>query len=550
MTTSARKARRALLGLLVLLLSIGGLLAYGVYAKDKSWTPGLALDLAGGVEIILKPISTTGDPITQDVLDEAVEVMRKRIDGTGVAEAEITTLGVDNIMVSLPGTPSQESVDLVTEAAQLQFRPVLYADATGLSTDLPSYLDPAQDQYASITDGTASSYEWITGEARTEWAQTDCTVEGAHVVGDIGESDKAFIACPDDSDPLDHTKYLLGPVELYGDDIATANAGPQVNQAGAVVGGYEVRLEFTSQGAGVFEDVTGRLASLSEDNPRNRFAMVLDGEVISAPVAEEKIGGGSARITRGTPPMLADEATGLATKLKYGALPLSFEYQSRNEVQATLGADQLRKGMLAGAIGLLLVVLYSLLQYRALAIVTVGSLVIAAALTMGTIGLMSHLIGYRLSLAGVTGLIVAIGITADSFIVYFERVRDELRDGRSLPSAVEHGWTRARKTIFASDAVSLIAAVALYMTAVGNVRGFAFTLGLTTVIDLIVVIRFTHPVLVLLSSTRFFGGGHRLSGLDPRLFGRGTVYKGRGRVEVGPLTIAQRKAGLTSGEGR
>lgn len=548
MTTPARKARRALLGLLVLLMSLGGLLAYGVYVKGKSWTPGLALDLAGGVEIILKPVSTTGDPITEEVLNEAVAVMRKRIDGSGVAEAEITTLGIDNIMVSLPGTPSQDSIDLVTEAAQLQFRPVLYVDPTGSSTDLPLSLSPVYDDFASITDKTASSYDSITASVREEWAQVDCSVEGGHVAGEIGDPDEAFVACTDGSDPTNVTKYLLGPVELFGNDIAVANAGPSVNQAGNVVGGYEVRLEFTSDGAAVFEEVTGRLSSLALASPRNQFAMVLDGEVISAPVAQEKIGGGSARISRGDPPMLADEANGLATKLKYGALPLSFEFQSRNVVEATLGADQLRKGMLAGAIGLILVVLYSLLQYRALALVTIGSLIIAAALTMGTIGVMSHLIGYRLSLAGVTGLIVAIGVTADSFIVYFERVRDELRDGRSLPSAVEHGWTRARKTIFASDTVSLLAAVALYMTAVGNVRGFAFTLGLTTVIDLIVVVRFTHPVLVLLSATKFFGGGHRLSGLDPRLFGRGAAYKGRGRVEVGSLTIAQRKAGVKSGE--
>ncbi len=545
--TSAQKARRKLLGLLVLVLALGGFLAYGVYANEKSWTPGLALDLAGGVEIILEPVSTTGDEITQDVLDEAVEVMRRRIDGTGVSEAEITTLGVDTIMVSLPGTPSQQSIDLVTEAAQLQFRAVLYVDETGASEDLPLSLDPALDPYASTTDGTGSSYDSITEEVRNEWGQVDCTVDGGHVAGDTGDPDEAFVACTDGSNALDVTKYLLGPVELFGDDIASASSGPVVTSGGAVGKGYEVYINFTSSGAGVFEDVTGRLADLTDADPRNRFAMVLDGEVISAPSAAEKIIGGSARIHRASPVMTAEEANGLSTKLKYGALPLSFNFQSRNEVQATLGADQLRSGMLAGAIGLLLVVLYSILQYRALALVTVGSLAVAATLTMGTIGVMSHLIGYRLSLAGVTGLIVAIGITADSFIVYFERVRDELRDGRSLPSAVEHGWTRARKTVFASDTVSLIAAVALYMTAVGNVRGFAFTLGLTTVIDLIVVTRFTHPILVLLAKTRFYGQGHRLSGLDPRLLGRGPAYKGRGRVEIGAQTIAQRKAGIQGG---
>ncbi|MBN2176989.1 MAG: protein translocase subunit SecD [Demequinaceae bacterium] len=550
MSSVTKKARSSLLKLLVVLMGLAGFLAYGVYAKDESWTPGLALDLAGGTEIILSPVSESGAEVTEDVLQQAVEVIRKRIDGTGVAEAEITTQGVEYVLVSLPGSPSQQTLELVTEAAQLQFRPVLYSGGPS-ETILPPGLDIASDPLYEITKDTKSSYIFITDEVRERWAELDCTLEGSSATVKLGNSTAAFVACSNDEEPLARYKYILGPVEMFGDDISQASSGPSVNQGG-VSAAYEVRLGFTTKGRGLFENVTRRLKNINDADPsnfnvRDQFAMVLDGQVISAPQSHVVIDTGNARITRDFPPMTQEETSTLANQLKYGALPLDFETVSKNSVSATLGTDQLQKGLLAGGIGLILVVLYSLLQYRALAAVTVGSLFIAAALTMGVIGAFSHLVGYRLSLAGVTGLIVAIGITADSFIVYFERIRDELRDGRSLSAAVDHGWSRARRTILASDAVSLLAAVALYMTAVGNVRGFAFTLGLTTIIDLMVVTMFTHPILVLLAKTHFFASGHRLSGLDPRLLGKGLIYKGRGRVEVGAPTIAERKAGLKGG---
>jgi preprotein translocase subunit SecD len=220
--------------------------------------------------------------------------------------------------------------------------------------------------------------------------------------------------------------------------------------------------------------------------------------------------------------------------------------------------------MIAGAIGLLLVFLYTLLQYRTLGFVTIFSLVIAAALSYLTIALLSWQMGYRLSLAGVAGFIVAIGFTADSFIVYFERVRDELREGRGLESAVEAGWRRARRTIYAAKTTNLLAAVVLYILAVGNVQGFAFTLGLTTIIDVIIVVLFTHPMLQLFARTEFFASGHKLSGLDPTALG--AVYRGAGRFRpaatVGSAklasssreaakrqTIAERKAAELAGAG-
>ena len=543
MSTETRKARHALLWLLVIIMSLGGFLAFGAITEGKPWTPGLALDLNGGTQIILKPVSTTGEEVTQDILNQAVEVIRRRIDGSGVAEAEITTQGNENIVVSLPGIPPQETLDLVTKAAQLQFRSVLYVGGPS-DTDLPAYLDATVDPEESIpgVSGSASSYSWITTEARNAWAKLDCALAGDSGAGDLGDPEAAFVTCSDTGTQ----KYLLGPVEIYGNDIAKANSGPKLATGGTATNVYQVALSFTGRGTRVFGEVTRRLSTLS--SPRDQFGMVLDGIVISSPYVETAITTGEASISRTEPPMLREEAELLSSQLKYGALPMNFEFLSKNSVSATLGKDQLQKGLLAGGIGMILVVLYSMLQYRALAMVTIGSLVVAGALTMGTLGVFSSLLGYRLSLAGVTGVIVSIGITADSFIVYFERVRDELRDGRSLPSAVDHGWSRARRTIFTADAINLLAAVALYMTAVGNVRGFAFTLGLTTVIDLIVVTRFTHPILILLAKTRFFGGGHRLSGLDPRMFGTGAAYKGRGRIEIGASTLAERKAGIARGE--
>jgi preprotein translocase subunit SecD len=205
-------------------------------------------------------------------------------------------------------------------------------------------------------------------------------------------------------------------------------------------------------------------------------------------------------------------------------------------------------GLIAGLIGFALVFIYSLAQYRALGLVTVLSIVIAALLTYVAIALLGWSHNFRLDMAGVTGLIVAIGVTADSFIVYFERIRDEVREGRPLRAAVDTGWRRARRTILAADGVNFLAAFVLYLLASSNVRGFAFTLGLTTLIDLLIVVLFTHPLVALLAGTKFFGGGHRWSGLDPERLGAKAQkprYAGRGRVVVDPTPAKKPRPTLT-----
>jgi preprotein translocase subunit SecD len=282
-------------------------------------------------------------------------------------------------------------------------------------------------------------------------------------------------------------------------------------QAGSA---WYVSLTFNNEGTSAFGALTTRVTGLAE--PTNQVAIVLDGLVVSAPRITEAIPSGNAQITGSFTQL---EAQDLANVLKYGALPLAFDRGEVQQVSPTLGADQLNAGLLAGALGLLLVVIFTLLYYRALGFVTVGSLAIAGLMLYVLFLLMGEWIGFTLTLAGIAGAIVAIGVTADSFIVYFERIRDEVREGRPLKSAVETGWARARRTVVVADMVSLIAAVLLYFFAVGGVRGFAFTLGLMTFIDLIVIFFFTKPLITVMARINYFNNGGRFSGFSDASLG-------------------------------
>ena len=501
----------------------------GVTWSDATWTPKLALDLEGGTQIILTPVTEGNETVTPDVISQAISIIRQRVDASGVAEAEITSQGGGNIVVGLPGQPDEATLDLVRTPAVMDFRAVLAMDygvpaedpeagVEGLPTD--AELDPASLGYPDATK--YSDLGWITQEVRRDFNTIDCTDPTTMLEREPAPADRAMVTC----ESTGMFKYILGPIEISGTHISNASSGLQTSAAGVQTGGWAVNLGFDSEGSAKFRETTTRIRTL--ESPRNQFAVVLDEAVITAPSVSVIIADGQAQITGN---FTRIEAATLAQQLSFGALPLRFEVQSEQQVSATLGSEQLSRGLLAGALGLLLVVIYSLFQYRALGLVTVGSLVVAAVLTYGVVTVLSWTQGYRLSLPGVAGLIVAIGITADSFIVYFERIRDELRDGRSLPAAVERGWARAKRTILASDAVNFLAAVVLYSLAVGGVRGFAFTLGLTTLIDLLIVFLFTHPLMVLLAKTKFFGQGHPASGLDPRRLGvDGPRYVGRGKV--------------------
>jgi preprotein translocase subunit SecD len=327
--------------------------------------------------------------------------------------------------------------------------------------------------------------------------------------GSTESPDIAVVSC----DRGGTAKYILAPAQVLGNMVSKATAA--IDQQGAA--GWYVSLDFNGEGASKFGALTSSVTGLAA--PQNQVAIVLDGLVVSAPRINEAINGGSAQITGS---FSQQEASNLANVLKYGALPLAFDQGEVLQVSPTLGTDQLHAGLLAGLLGFLLIFLYSLMYYKALGLVTIASLLVASAVAYVSFLLLGEWLGFTLTLAGIAGAIVAIGITADSFVVYFERLRDEVREGRSIRSAAETGWVKARHTIIVADMVSLIAAALLYFFAVGGVRGFAFTLGLTTLIDLVVVFAFTHPLVSLISKSNFFASGHKWSGFSPKSLGMKT----------------------------
>lgn len=544
MSTSSpkRHARRSLIWLAVIHLVMIAVLVGGVVAGKTGALPKLALDLEGGTEMVLTPkLDDPSKKVTSEQLQQAVEIIRQRVDGTGVAEAEVTTQNNQNIVVAMPGIPDEKTRNLIKSSAQMQFRPVITASQDITATPEKD-LTPIKDiPKPKGKPKHGSDDAWVTPELFRQFQQWDCEAEMNKKERTTFKADEPAIAC--ELDPPLQAKYLLGPVEVSGSDITDAEARPEQNSQGYTTGGWEVALTFNKKGADAFKTVTQRLTS--SQPPKNQFAIVLDGRVVSAPQSLVVISDGRSSITGN---FTQESAQELAEQLRYGALPMSFNIPTETQVSAKLGADQLKSGMIAGLIGLVLVAVYSFFQYRVLGLVTMASLIIMGTLTYLAIVLLGWGANYRLSLAGVAGLIVSIGLTADSFIVYFERIRDELREGRRLQQAIETGWNRARRTILASKAVNILAAVVLYFVAVGNVKGFAFTLGLTAVADIFVVFLFTHPMLQLLSRMRFFSEGHRMSGLDPRLLGAEPLYAGAGRVRVRRQTGDAQQDGKKDGK--
>ena len=595
-----KHAGRSLLTFL-LVIAIGfGALIIGSFTGKTKLTPGLALDLEGGTQLILTPTTTDGRQVTDNDLNQAINIIRQRVDASGVAEAEISRQGGSNIVVALPGKPSQETLDLVRSSAVLYFRPVIRvynanahtiakaqnqaikaaatakptakatAKATGTATASPAATPapsataaatpkatptpvtatPLATRYADVnqngkidttpltaTSNDASSDAQISEKMIYDALMLDCK-NPKNLKGGAQDPKKAVISCARDGSGA---VYILGPAELKGTDLTSATSALEQTSQGSNTNQWIVSLEFNKQGTADFSKISTRLQQYRNDKTapqNNQIAIVLDGLTVSAPGIETAITGGKAQISggtnaNGTHGFTQAAANSLANQLSFGSLPLNFTVQSEQQISATLGSEQLQKGLIAGLIGFVLIIIYLAWQYRGLASVAVASLLAAAALTYVVIALLSWGIGYRLSLAGVAGLIVSIGITMDSFIIYFERVRDEVRHGLSLRAAVDEGWVHARKTIIVSDTVNLVAAVVLYVLAVGGVQGFAFTLGVTTVVDLAVIIFFTHPLMVACLSIPFFGQGHRLSGLDPEHLGaRSRNVYGSGREKI------------------
>jgi preprotein translocase subunit SecD len=564
--------------LIVLAVLVAGLIT--LLAVSGTWTPKLGLDLRGGTTITLTAKNTTGSgSVDPNSLQLAKTIIQSRVDSLGVGESEVTTSGDNQIIVTVPNVQQDELVRLVGQTAVLRFRAVYAAEQvqpqepapnpTGEPTQgataqpsagpsesaqapseapsapagsqpsgtgnnkplpaLPTAPPVPLDQACASADGKGTppdqALDWQPNEAcQAAFAEFTCETKVNEV------ADQGLFACSQEKTE----KYLLGPTLIEGNQLTTAVAGIPQNNVNWVV-----NLEFNPEGAAAFEQATRELSQKSE--PQNRFAIVLDGVSISAPSVNEAIPGGRAEISGN---FTQKSATELANVLKYGALPLAFDVSEVNNVSATLGGEQLRAGIVAGIIGLALVVGYCFLYYRGLGIVVVASLGIAGILTYASMVLLGSSVGFALNLPGIAGAIVAIGITADSFVIFFERIRDEVREGRSLRTAVETGWRRARQTILIADTVTMLSALVLFVLAIGSVRGFAFTLGLTTLIDVVVVFFFTKPLMTLLARTKFFGGGHKFSGLDPEHLGVQALPGTRSRrpVVARPAVVSEEGA--------
>jgi preprotein translocase subunit SecD len=527
-------------------------------------TPRLGIDLAGGTSITLRAVAEPGQEsaINKTNMDTAVDIMNRRVNGLGVSEAEVQTQGEQNIIVNIPkGTNSKEAQEQVGTTAKLYFRPVLTTEVSGaaataspspsasssassgdeatdkassssspsgsatpsatstsqgravtdaLKADATPSANASNSAGASASPSASSGAADATSKLEAQYTALDCTKPAARATAGKGvKPTDTTVACGQNAQGQ-WQKYILGPAAVDGTDVDKAQAVFNTTTAA----GWTVTMDFTDKGAKKFADITGKLAQ--NQSPQNQFAIVLDGEVVSDPFVREALTGGNAEISGNFD---QDEAQSLANMLSYGALPLTFKEDSVTTVTAALGGEQLHAGLIAGAIGLALVVIYLVLYYRGLSFIAVASLLVSAALTYVIMALLGPAINFALNLPAVCGAIVAIGITADSFIVYFERVRDEIREGRSLRPAVERAWPRARRTILVSDFVSFLAAAVLFIVTVGKVQGFAFTLGLTTVLDVVVVFFFTKPLLTLLARRKFFASGHKWSGLDPKALG-------------------------------
>ncbi|AXK32373.1 protein translocase subunit SecD [Streptomyces armeniacus] len=572
-TGAQGKPGRSLLVLLLVIVALGG----GMLLSGNN-TPRLGIDLAGGTSITLTARNQPGeaDAINQTNMNTAVGIIERRVNGLGVSEAEVRTQGDENIVVNIPkGTNEKQAREQVGTTAQLNFRPVLtYAqdqpkpkpsdsgkkqdggkkgagDEKATSTPSP---DGGTPQGRAVTDGlkaatdgkkapkptptgsgnaseppapaptpTAPAPEGVPASLQKQFESLDCSTKEARAKASreaAQRKDGQPVVTCDGEQPI---KYVLGPVAVEGKNVSDANAALDQTRGQ----GWIVQMSFDDKGSKAFGNITSELAQ--KQQPQNQFAIVLDGEVVSAPSVSERLVG-DAEISGNFNQQSAED---LANILSYGALPLTFEEGNVTTISPTLGAEQLKAGLIAGGIGLALVVVYLVFYYRLLGLVAVSSLVVAAILTYTIMTLLGTAIGFALSLPAICGAIVAIGITADSFIVYFERVRDEIREGRTVRPAIARAWPHARRTIVVSDVVSVIAAVVLFIVSIGSVQGFAFVLGLTTVVDLAIVFLLTKPMMMILGRKKMFANGHPWSGLDPKRLGSRPPLRGRRRPAAG-----------------
>ncbi|MFB9902941.1 protein translocase subunit SecD [Allokutzneria oryzae] len=500
------------------ILIVGFMYSLVFFTGDGRPVPKLGIDLQGGTRVTLTVRSTDGQQPPPESIDRARQIIEQRVNGIGVSGAEVVRDG-NNLVITVPGERGDEAKSL-GRTADLNFRRVAQAvpnqpaapqqptpsgkpgtpapttppnAGPGTTTPKPQgrAVPAAEQQQPAPAPGGANAED--VAKARALRQSTDPQVQAQALatldcaapdpLRGLDDPKLPLVTCADDNSE----KFVLEPVFLPGREIADAGAGQDQNSPGFVVS-----VTFRAAGSDIWSKFTSA-------NVGKRAAFVLDGRVVSAPNINEPILGGNTQISgRFTLP----EAQDLANILKYGSLPLAFDQSEAETVSATLGLASMQAGLIAGAVGLVLVFAYCMFYYRALGVLTVLSLGLAALIIYGVLVLLGRWIGFTLDLAGIAGFIVAIGITADSFIVFFERLKDEVREGRSFRSAVPRGWVRARRTILSADAVSFLAAAVLYILAVGQVKGFAFTLGMSTVLDLVVVFLVTHPLVALASKSK------------------------------------------------
>ena len=587
----------ALIVIMLLAIAGGNLFSPGQWHKD--FRIGLGLDLSSGTQLSMKATTLNGTAPTTDDLNEAKTIILSRVNASGNTGAEVQTQGNDILNVSVPGKTTEQTEQLVSETAYLNFRETLLYLPYGATSSSSPAASPSASASASPSASSSSTAKATPSPSAsaTSTAKTSAKIvpaasssatptasstaspkasastspsatpspsasasqpSSASALGDASLVNKQTLALfnkvqctPNDTTkwkqeagytaPNDYdnpniqivscdssgNKYALDVAKVTGQQISTATA-----ELSTTSNEWEVLLNFKSSAVGPYATLSSNLVdkyyATGEDNPETNdywldtLAVVLDGNVTTAPEFTSAIPNGEAQVTGD---FTQAEATQLQNVLQYGSLPLNFDILTADTVSASLGRAQLDGGLIAAAIGLALVVAYSFLYYRGLGLVSVSSLIIAGTLALLAVMLLTKYQNFALELSGIAGLIVAIGITADSFVVFFERLRDEVREGKALRPAVEAGWKRARRTILVSDTVSFIAAVLLYYFSIGEVKGFAYTLGLTTVIDIIVVFLFTKPMVTILARTKFYGNGHPLSGLDPARLGARTPWR-------------------------
>ncbi|MFC6012483.1 protein translocase subunit SecD [Nocardia lasii] len=554
-----------LLGVYAALLAV--IYALVFFTGDHSPSAKLGIDLQGGTRVTLTARTPDGNKPSQDSLKKAQEIIENRVNGLGVSGSEVVIDG-DNLVITVPGDDSQQARALAT-TAKLYIRPVLGATtpqaggpAPTVPTDTappggtpPATETPAPGEATPTTGEAAPTTP--AGQPRVFPAQAPTPTPGADEPGELtfqqqqakeiadakalrqstdqqvqqlavttmdctkpdplaGNDDPTLplVTCSQDGAEV----LLLAPSRIDGQEIADATSGLNSQQAR-----HEVNLEFKSAGADAWSTLTGEYVN-------KRVAFVLDSKVVSAPVVQQGPQLGGRTSISGS--FTADSAAELANTLKYGSLPLSFQTSEAETVSATLGLSSLKAGLLAGAIGLIAVLIYCLLIYRMLGLIAGFSLIAAGFAVYGIIVLLGRWIGFTLDLAGIAGLIIGIGLTADSFVVFFERIKDEMREGRSFRSAVPRGWARAQRTNLSGKTVSLIASVVLYILAAGQVKGFAFTLGVTTVLDVIVLYLVTAPLMMLAARSPFWA--------KPSVNGLGSVQQiARERGQARPKEMSR-----------